>query len=247
MSSDTKIYLSNHAKTEEVFKVILKIVGHDFNQYSHQSGKHIKKSQPSSEENSWTVRFEKNQGNEIRYPKKDLSFDPYFNFIFKDSIGVEHSCMFFFEGYDNEYSCDNEKIMNPSSTPLWGAIGKRLVDFFGGKVLFCDSADSDNPDNWHVCDNPKYYPKTKDESSNDRYYRYQNALFNEPVISSHELKAMYDKTRYLDDDIRGLVSYMEKYESAQYLSKTLSEQIEQATTKKKMKVWYGHKYKNLFE
>ena len=36
--------------------------------------------------------------------------------------------------------------------------------------------------------------------------------------------------------ISDIVSYMEKYESAQYLSKTLSEQIEQATTKKKMKV-----------
>jgi hypothetical protein len=236
MGSNTKIYLNNHAKTEDVFKVILKIVGNDFTQ-SNSSGSYVNKNKPSSDGNGWSVKFPKDEDNQISYPKMGSIFNPYFNFYFKDCIGEKHSCMFFFEGYESEYAMNGEKTMNPDSSPLWGAIGKRLVDFFGGKVLFSDSADSDNPDNWYVCDNPKYPAKVDGQSSNARWHLYQNALFNEPILKAQEIKDMYDRTRYNDrEETRQLINYLEKYEAAEELAQTLSVKKGNKINTKKMKV-----------
>lgn len=215
MGTDTKIYLSNHAKTEQVFAVIQKVMGADFTQ-STSGGRTINKSKPASGNNPWHIKFKKNDGNNIK-----LSDKSYFQFVFLDPIGNTQSTLYFFEGMDSDYSYDQEKYMNPSSSAIWGVLGKRLVDFFGGKVLFSDSADSDNPDNWHVCENPKFPKRTKADDDNQRYYLYNNLLFNEKLITSNELEEMQKVTRYWDEDDSKLLDYLKKYEAAKELSDSL--------------------------
>jgi hypothetical protein len=227
MSSNTKIYLNPHAKTEEVFKVIQKIMGADFTQ-STSGGRKANKNLPCGENNPWFVKFKKVPENIIK-----LSDSQYFNFYFLDPIGNTQSSMYFFEGLNDDfYSSNNEKIMNPDSTALWGVLGKRLVDFFGGKVLFCDSADSDNPDNWHVCEDPKYPQKLQGESSNERYFRFYNSLFNEKLITSNELEEMKKVTRYWNEDDSQLLDYLKKYEEAKELSDSLHTNPEKGNAKK---------------
>jgi hypothetical protein len=219
MSSNTKIYLSNHAKTEEVFKVIQKIMGAEFTQ-SVSGGRTINKNKPASENNPWTIKFKKNEDNTIK-----LSTDSYFQFYFLDPVGNTQSTLYFFEGMDSDYSYEQEKYLNPSSSPIWGVLGKRLVDFFGGKVLFNESSDSDNPNNWHVCDHPKFPKRTKNDigidNENKRFFLFQNLLFNEPLITSYELKDMEKVTRYWNEEDSHLLSYLKKYEEAKELSESL--------------------------
>src|SRR5579875_1394623 len=164
MGSNTKIYLNNYAKTEEVFKVIQKVMGAEFTQ-SVSGGRTINKNKPASQTNPWIIKFKKNEDNRIK-----LSSETYFQFYFLNPIENIESTLYFFEGMDSDYSYQQEKYMNPSSSPIWGVLGERLVDFFGGKVLYNESADSDNPNNWHVCDNPKYPRRTKYEDDDTRYF-----------------------------------------------------------------------------
>ena len=226
MGTDTRIYLSNHAKTEQVFEVIQKIMGADFTQ-SALGGKSINKNKPSSEGNSWYIKFKKNGSNDIK-----LSDKTYFQFYFLDPIGNTQSTLYFFEGTENAYSYDQEKYMNPSSSAIWGVLGKRLVDFFGGKVLFSDSADSDNPDNWHICENPKFPKRIKGDDDNERYYLYNNLLFNEKLITSNELEKMREVTRYWDEDDSKLLDYLKKYEEAKELSDSLHTNPKKGNAKK---------------
>lgn len=226
MSSNTKIYLNPHAKTEEVFKVIQKIMGAEFTQ-STSGGRKVNKLLPCSENNPWHINFKKEPQNIIK-----LSAPNYFNFYFLDPVANIQGTMYFFEGLNSDsYSFNNEKIMNPDSTALWGVIGKRLVDFFGGKVLFCDSADSDNIDNWHVCEHPKYPEKNK-EDNNERYFLYHNLLFNEKLITSLELEEMKKVTRYWSDNDNKLLDYLKKYEEAKELSDSLHTNPEKVNTKR---------------
>jgi len=226
MSSATKIYLNQHAKTDHVFDVIQKLMGAEFTQ-STSGGRRINKNKTASEENPWHVKFVKNPNNGV-----ELYSTAYFNLYFVDPVGNDYRSMYFFEAYDNEYSDNNEKHLNPDSSAVWGVIGKRLVDFFGGKVLFCDSSDSDNPDNWHVCENPKYYPKTKEESSNERYFRYYNTLFNEPLITSKEILEMETRTRYWTDSDKSLLEYLQKFEAVKELNDELDNKPGSNTAKK---------------
>lgn len=50
----------------------------------------------------------------------------------------EHQCMYHFEA-----GCNGERLLMPRSTDFWIAIGKGLVEFFGGTVDYNDCDDSD--------------------------------------------------------------------------------------------------------
>lgn len=226
MSSSTRIYLSNHAKTEQVFEIIQKVMGADFTQ-STTGGRSINKNKLCSENNPWIIKFKKNPDNVIK-----LSDTSYFNFYFLDPIGNKQSTMYFFDGMESDYSYEQEKYMNPDSTAIWAVLGKRLVDFFGGKVLFNESSDSDNLDNWYVCNNPKFPKRTKENDNNERYFLYHNLLFKEDLINSSELEEMKQVTRYWDEDDSKLLTYLKKYEEAKELSDSLSVNPEKKIAKK---------------
>ena len=129
---------------------------------------------------------------------------------------------------DNYCAFDNARLLCASSVALWGVIGKRLVDFFGGKVFFCHPYDR----YIYVCNNPKYPPKTEKESDYDQWFRFQNTLFNEPTIKAQELKDMKNETKYWHAE--DFVAYLEKYEAALELANYLS--TKNKTMNKKIKI-----------
>jgi hypothetical protein len=226
MGSNTRIYLSNHAKTEDVFKVIQKIMGAEFTQ-STSGGRSVNKNKPASQTNPWVIKFKKNDSDTIK-----LSSPSYFQFYFIDPIGNTQSTLYFFEGMDSDYSYQQEKYMNPSSSPIWGVLGKRLVDFFGGKVLYNESTNSDDPNSWHFCDNPKFPKRTKPEEDDTRYFLFQNLLFNEKLITSYELEEMKHLTRYWNEEDSHLLSYLKKYEEAKELNESLKNNPDKKVAKK---------------
>ncbi len=57
----------------------------------------------------------------------------------------DRHCYFHYEADDFD-----GRLLSPRSTAFWVAVGKRLVDFFGGTMIYNDCGDQDN--NYHVPD-----------------------------------------------------------------------------------------------
>lgn len=135
--------------------------------------------QPASPTNDWHIRFlEKRKevfgftslGNGI---SEEIS-SAYLNF--PDVAGTPH-CWYFFQ--ETEY--ENGKLLAADVTPLYVALGQRLVMFFGGNisiggiVLFEAPSPPDN--------------QGTDLSSDDRWYMFFNALNQTPLLTPQEIQA----------------------------------------------------------
>ncbi len=88
-----------------------------------------------------------------------------------------HYVMYHFEG-----SRKGERLLNPPSTDFWIAIGKGLVDFFGGRVDFndCDDIDVD------------YEQPERDDihaEDDDEWYALQNRKLAVKALTKANLKA----------------------------------------------------------
>lgn len=231
MGIDVKIFLNQHAKAEHVFEVIQKIVGHDFNYKTFDSKKNIKYNfnEPTSKENPWYYKPLKSDYNHIEIKNTD-----YFVFHFKDCVGSHYQSLFHFDIEDDDF--DNGKLMGPRSCANWGAIGKRLVDFFGGKMMYADCQDPDDVKNWHIGKNPKYPPRKKGQDSDDRWYQYYNVLAKEPILTKDEILNMKDFCAAWVDRDEKLVEYLTKYEQAIELSNNLKDKPQTKRKSTKLKV-----------
>jgi hypothetical protein len=218
MGVDTKIYLNPHAKPTQIFDVILKVVGHEFRPTISSLHKKIKPdlNQPPSKDNRWYLKPVKDEENKIE--PSDIR---YFNIDFQDAVGSNYHCMIHLDIEDEYFNYG--KLINPGSTPIWHAIGKRLVDFFGGKMLYSDADNYDDPDNWYVNETAKFSARVSGQDEDDRWYQYYAALFNEPILHSTEIledKVMY---QYLHDREKQLVDYLEYLERVKLVEKEVNE------------------------
>jgi hypothetical protein len=233
MGINARIYLNPHTNATHVHEVCQKVVGVNFNIKTFSKGgiDSIDLKKPSSKENSWYLKPGKESQGNI-----ELSDVNYFNLNFKDVADNSYSCLFHFNVEDDEYSFNNEKLMGPPSTPVWCAIGKRLIDFFGGKMLYSDAVDFDELKNWYFCETPKFPSKTKGQSGDDRWYQYYNLLKNEPLLTHKEIIDMKDKTSYWNERDSSLSDYLSKYEFAVSLSDSLISNKSIKKRSKKLKV-----------
>lgn len=130
-----------------------------------------------------------------------------FDIVLKNVDGLvdgeqEHSV--FFHHCCND--CSNGKsynLLSPPSTPFWCAVGKRLVKFFGGTVVFCDTG-LEKGDN--IFRRKRSCPVNRWGQIPDNgklWQDYHDAIINMPKITEKELlealescayKANFDKT-----------------------------------------------------
>lgn len=221
MGVDTKIYIDPHATAKQIFYLMLKIVGQEIEPVVFDDKKADFKL-PPSKNNPWHFRFVKNDENNI--VPRDIS---YFVMKFQDPVGGHYECLLHLDTED-EYS-DYRKLLNPGAIPVWHAIGKRLVDFFGGKMLYSDAGDYDDPDNWYINDNAKFPARVQGQDSNDRWYQFYSALFNEPILTPDELLEDKAMEAYLSDRERkfyGHLQYWEKFQVVQAQADELKENLE---------------------
>lgn len=234
MGIDCRIYLPSHANTRKVFEVIKKTMGAEIKQevfskttYNHRSNKKTESfpefdpSSPADESNPWHVTFEKN-------PKHNLNLkdENYFEFEFTDPLDTYYRCLIHFDNYESDRFYPGGKELLPSSTAVWCVIGKRLVDFFGGRLLYSDASDEDDPANWYICEKGKFGPAAPEQSSNDRWYEYHNAIFNEPLITSKEINDMA-QCAYMDERSQNLYDYLVIQEKIVNLKNKLDNTLEE--------------------
>ena len=221
MGVDTKIYIDQHATAKQIFNVMLKIVGQEFEPVVFDDRKADFKL-PPSKKNPWHFKFIKNDENNIE--PSDIS---YFVMRFEDPVGGHYKCLLHLD-VEDEYS-DYRKLLNPSATAVWHAIGKRLVDFFGGKMLYSDASDYDDPNNWYVNDNAKYPARVQGQDGDDRWYQFYSTLFNEPVLRPDELLEDKSMEGYLTDrekNLYGHLQYLEKFQAVKAQADELKESLE---------------------
>lgn len=82
------------------------------------------------------------------------------------------------------------RLLMPSSTPFWLAVGRGLVDFFGGDVDYNDWDDRD-------VDYHKEKPRQWNDSEEDaEWFAFQQAMFDVKPLTKADLKAMQPHAHY---------------------------------------------------
>lgn len=227
MGSNVNIYLPPHAKTEKILEVILKVLGNDFD-HTQLNDKHkVDFNLPTNDNNSWFL--------ESKIKTKDYfkMEDPsMFSCSFLDMAGNRLHTYLHTDSEDGHLPIC--KSLNPGSTAIWCVVGKRLVEFFGGQVIYNDCGDLEDSNNCYLVENPKYPAREIDKGGiNDRWHLYYNLLNNEPLLTVDELKEMKKFCAYSKNDKDDkLITYLEKYEQMKELEGELNTQ--QTDNKKKV-------------
>lgn len=229
MGTSVNIYLEPHAQTEKIFEVILKILGHDFDFDHFISGSIPDYSLPSENKNSWYLTPKENHFNKI-----DMETPSWFIFNFNDLAGNRINIHIHTDSEDGHLPICKSLIMNSSAT--WCAIGKRLVDFFGGKMIYSDGKDMEDENNCYLVENPKFPIRTMGVHSDIRWHLYYNLLNNEKTLTAQEIKDMQGYSSYFSDKDKILISYLEKYEQMKELTVELNEQPTTTIKKTTIKV-----------
>jgi hypothetical protein len=188
MGISTRINLPLHVSASGVLQVIGKCVGAVFTVKTFDLTS-VKTpipdmNKPSSKENQWFVDF----SNKNLKVNSEGRLD-YGTFEFEDMALNKYQWLF-----HQETEHEDHKSINPGSSAMAVAVGVRLVKFFGGSVQFCDHTDKAD----YIVNAKKavFPPKTNGQSSDDRWYQYQNALRGLPVLTIKELEAASKKSSY---------------------------------------------------
>lgn len=180
MSTNTIIRLPKHATNEQIMSVIGRYVG------SHSEKEGLNQPDcdfglPCSENNTWHYLF---------FPKEEQfgikaashSFLSHGILSFPDITSQQWGWFFHQENEEDDW-----KTVRPGSHALAVAVGRRLVEFFGGEVVYSDCEEKDEPDfkrKNYQCEFPK---RLKNQAPNSRFYQFQNALDKVSLISVQEL------------------------------------------------------------
>ncbi len=216
MGVNAKIYLNAHAKPKDIMYVIIKSIGNEFS-YKGSLKKEVDPTQLASKTNPWKIIPV-----DLDY-KINLSDMDYFELNFSDPCKQKYQTLLHLNIEDDPNSYNNEKLLSPKSNEIWLCIGKKLVDFFGGKMMYADCNDESDPKNWYINKKALFPKKTKSQDGDERWYQFQNALNKLKPITKNELEEMNQFSVYPGDErIPTLGYYLEKMEMAEKLSKQLN-------------------------
>lgn len=214
MGVDAKIILKNHASVNKVFDVMARVLGAEI-ELNYRAKDNIDLSQPSSSENSWTPKVIHNPKDSIEF--KDFTF---FEINLKDICGNEYNSLFFYDLDDSEDCKNGERLLAPKSSACWLAVGEKLVEFFGGKLVFADCEDSNDPENIYVVDEGLY--SSSINHSDDRWYSYNNALKNIQPITAEDVLRFKDVCCYWGEREDSLVEKLPIFANYNKLEKDLN-------------------------
>lgn len=178
MKEQIKVYLPITTCPQDLFCVILKLTG--IVPTKDRLGKNrlsVNVEKPCTEKNQWELVFTKpaqtcrkeisKHHHHIEIHNYDMIPLPYF-FNFYDAKTVDGEIL------------NNEKLFTGDFSGITGAIGKRLVDYFGGRVVY--------PSNeTYICNNPIF--SYADEKKKN-FMNFQNTLYLEPKITPQEIVSL---------------------------------------------------------
>ncbi len=145
--SEIKIYTKKNATTDLIVKLCLVCLGNEKKFVSLDLVKKIEDldiNKKPSFNNYWEIKVENN----IRNIEKNIITKIYL----KDVLNNKHDCIVLKNLDDEELLVTGEyhKMLYCNNTDIWHALGKKIVDFFGGIVL------TDNDELIYKNTKPKY-------------------------------------------------------------------------------------------
>ena len=180
MSEDTHIIFPVHIRSKHILCVVAKIMAVPHTIGAHRGGR-IDPSRPAGLDNRWHIAFDDSHqqigfvavDSEITKTDSGIS-----DLTFTDPAGGRHSWMFF-----PESDFEDRKVLLPNAGALPVAVGRRLVEFFGGQLQFRGARDDVVVDRSQAL----FPQRTHDQDVDERYFQFQNALAAVPRLSAQEL------------------------------------------------------------
>ena len=222
-----KIYLPITTCPQDMFCVILKLIGvRPFKEALGPNEDSVVANQPSSKNNEWELVFNKPKAT----CRKEINEHHHKIYLNDDSLlPLPSSFDLYISEGANGKKLHNEKLLLGEYNALTAIIGEKLVDYFGGSVIY-PSNDT------YTCENPKYiYLKSK----KDNFYSFQNILFNENRITIDDIVTIRKKGIAHPLDLVYLhhldKNFLEPYLAMEALNKELPNSNHPQPTKK-MKV-----------
>lgn len=198
MGNNTNIHLPLSMSVDRLMQAIGKLAGtpYEFDAHSVTTGSLRNRTttkpffdpeQPSSPANDWHHEFHDKMVWAEGIEGKGMST---VRVCFVDGAGNPWQWNFHAEDSDNP----DVKTLAPDSHAMGIAIGRRLVEFFGGQITYNDAKDGVD---YEVPNKQALFPvKTLRQSSDDRWYQYENALRTLPVLTSTELEWAATQSSY---------------------------------------------------
>lgn len=188
MSSSAHIKLPLHVKNRHILEVIGKCVGVPFRKMSFAINNGIAPSfdphLPAGEDNPWSISFEPSSSFELAPAENsELSFG---RILFTDIAGQSHGWFFHAEA-----DTEDHKLVSPPSSRLSIAVGRRLVRFFGGQLIYDDNKETvgtRKSPRKALYPPPSRQPRGEIFNPNARWYLFQNALDSMKLITSLEME-----------------------------------------------------------
>lgn len=188
MSINTCIHLPRSVRTTDLATVMNRLMGVPFEQGTHveQSIRGPAKSrpyqanEPSSSSNPWLLKFQYGPHQHTKYRASEGQLGMGY-FAFMDGAQQHHEWFITLEGSEDPTD-DCDIVLMPGSHPLAVAVGTRLVQFFGGKLM---PNDSEGTYTLEVGPEQARYTGR----STERFYDLQNALLATRPLHSEELRA----------------------------------------------------------
>lgn len=148
MSIDTKIYLNPHATLEKIMNV-MHYVSHVPQKYSilkSNSFKAIDFNRPPSLSNPFIIKSL--QKNNIQPTETSPNL---FSYEFDDVCHEKHMFYVHTDITDNDFFLeDGFKLISGNFHLFNLVLGKKLIDFFGGKMIYADCNSFDDPKNLYI-------------------------------------------------------------------------------------------------
>ena len=226
MGVNTIIQLPLHVRADYVLQVIAKVVGEPWTKgnFGKQRSTRVNgrwetivepiafdPERPPSPGNPWHLQFERLHTS-LKVQPADTSHN-IATMIFTDLGGERHGWYWHTDDPDEQF-----KTLSPGAHALAVAVGRRLVAFFGGQIIYSDATDKVN---YKVSSTKARLPKKKAaQTSDDRWYQFYELLAEEPLLTAAELRKAIERMGSRDCDDR-LLAKLEIFEKAQKLDQAL--------------------------
>ena len=185
MAVHTKTYLHTSATSDRVHLVLARILGLPFEVLTPEGGK-CEPVEPCSSRFPWHLRFHVNSLR-VRSVVEDISGG-----LLRVSPPAGSALEWHFHSETKEH--ESLRLVSASSTPLVAAVGKRLVDFFGGHLIVRDE-DGNIQHEVGIAQSVMGRQRRQD-TSNDRWCKFQNALLAEKPLLPQEILGMESLTQW---------------------------------------------------
>lgn len=228
MALNTTIYLPTHALSHRVAEVIARSVGVPF-EVTGNDGKPL--AADEMENQSWRVSFPKGS---VKIETSDTTdrFEGFCYLAIHQADGEQLRWMFHTETGDFEQG----KVIKPPVSPLGIAIGRKLIEFFGGQIGYIDTSHKINQS---VTQKRALFPlPTKGQTGDDRWHQFYRALLAMEPLTVVDLYAASKPAEYSVAECNvqhaELIRHLGALERERILEQTLPSGIAPATSKPRL-------------